>query len=614
MTKLFISYRRADSQHAVDRLYEALRKRLAKKDIFIDVDNIPKGVDFADHLARHVGQCETLLAIIGPQWLNLADEAGRRRLDIPDDFVRIEIAAALKRNIPVVPVLLDGTPMPRADQLPADLRGFERRNAAFLSRDSFRGDMDKLIEDLGLKPRLNWQVPVIGAGAVLAAGLGGLFAAGMLPLPSSGAPETRTEPEAVIQAGDDAGAGEPEAASAEAALPASAGPAPGAFPGETAPSATLAAHRTYLADAGNVRFRAEAEAAIARHEAAVLRLQTALSAKGFAPGSVDGRAGAATVRAIEAYRAASGYASPSVDLTAIDAAPITALAASVEAWTPATTPARTRTDPVRPEPIPPPSRPEPGDVFTDCTGCPSMIVVPAGSFKMGSPSTEAGRSDDEGPQRTVTIGSDFAVGRYEVTWTQYSACVSDGTCPAAADDGFGKGSRPVTNVDWEAARKYANWLSGKTGETYRLLSEAEWEYAARGGTTTLYSFGSDPDRGCGHMNGEDATAKKSNPSWTTVSCDDGFLNTAPVGSFSRNAFGLYDMHGNVWEWTQDCWNASYDDAPKTGSAWTSGDCTRRVLRGGSWDGPPDDLRSASRVRFTAAYRFNVIGFRVARTL
>ena len=238
MTKLFISYRRADSQHAVDRLYEALRKHLPKKDIFIDVDNIPKGVDFADHLSRHVSQCETLLAIVGPQWLNLADETGRRRLDSPDDFVRIEIAAALKRNIPVVPVLLDGTPMPRADQLPEDLKGFERRNAAFLSRDSFRGDMDKLIEDLGLKPKLAWQVPTIGAGIALAVGLGALFATGIVPLPSADTPGRSLEETTDIPAADDLAAAGPAITSPEPALPSAADPASTAT--EAAPAATIA--------------------------------------------------------------------------------------------------------------------------------------------------------------------------------------------------------------------------------------------------------------------------------------------------------------------------------------------------------------------------------------
>ena len=612
MTKLFISYRRADSQHAVDRLYEALRKHLPKKDIFIDVDNIPKGVDFADHLSRHVSQCETLLAIVGPQWLNLADETGQRRLDSPDDFVRIEIAAALKRNIPVVPVLLDGTPMPRADQLPPDLKGFERRNAAFLSRDSFRGDMDKLIEDLGLKPRLTWQVPAIGAGIALAVGLGALFASGTVNFPSAAPAESSLAGAAAAPAADDFADVAEASKSPETTLPATSEPAPVTATVEAAPAATLTAHKTYLADPANLRYRTEAEAAIARHEAAVLRLQTALAAKGFAPGSVDGRAGSTTARAIEAFRAASGYASSSVDLTAIDAAPIAALAASVEAWTrPVTTPSRTTSDPspVRTEPAPRPSQRAAGDVFTDCTGCPSMIVIPSGSFTMGSPSTESGRSDDEGPQRTVTIGSDFAVGRYEVTWVEWDACVADGGCGGYTPEnpsGWSKGRNPVMRVSWDDAQAYVSWLSRKTGAKYRLLSEAEWEYAARAGTTTPFSFGSTISTSQANYDG--------NYTYGSGVKGEYRQKTTPTGSFSANSFGLYDMHGNVWEWTQDCWNDSYSGAPKNGSAWTSGDCSRRVVRGGSWNDIPRYLRSADRIWLGTSDREYSGGFRVARTL
>lgn len=156
----------------------------------------------------------------------------------------------------------------------------------------------------------------------------------------------------------------------------------------------------------------------------------------------------------------------------------------------------------------------------------------------------------------------------------------------------------MTNVDWQAARKYASWLSGKTGETYRLLSEAEWEYAARAGSQSSLSFGEDETR-LGSFG------------WYSLNSN---RQTQPVGGKSANAFGIYDMHGNVWEWTQDCRNASYEGAPRNGSAWTSGDCTLRVLRGGSWLGNPQFLRSASRDWNVTSYRVNISGFRVARTL
>jgi formylglycine-generating enzyme required for sulfatase activity len=255
-----------------------------------------------------------------------------------------------------------------------------------------------------------------------------------------------------------------------------------------------------------------------------------------------------------------------------------------------------------------------GDVFSDCTGCPSMVVVPAGSFTMGSPSTETDRLEDEGPQRTVTIGSDFAVGRYEVRWAEWDACVADDGCSSAGpdlaggDNGWGKSNRPVIEVDWSDAQAYVSWLSRKSGQRYRLLSEAEWEYAARAGNQSRWSFGEDETR-LGSFG------------WSSSNSNS---QTQPVGRKAANAFGLHDMHGNVWEWTQDCWNESYTGAPKNGSAWTSGDCSRRVVRGGSWRYNPQDLRSAARHwddtpsgpgrRSQAAGRNYDLGFRVARTL
>ena len=215
-----------------------------------------------------------------------------------------------------------------------------------------------------------------------------------------------------------------------------------------------------------------------------------------------------------------------------------------------------------------------------------MVVVPAGSFTMGSPSTETDRSEDEGPQRTVTIGSDFAVGRYEVTWAEWDACVADGGCSSAGpdgaggDNGWGKSDRPVIEVDWNDAQAYVSWLSRKSGQRYRLLSEAEWEYAARAGNQSRWSFGEDETR-LGSFG------------WYSSNSNS---QIQPVGRKTANAFGLYDMHGNVWEWTQDCWNRSYTGAPKNGSAWTSGNCSRRVVRGGSWNNNPQNLRSANRNR------------------
>ena len=239
-----------------------------------------------------------------------------------------------------------------------------------------------------------------------------------------------------------------------------------------------------------------------------------------------------------------------------------------------------------------------GTTFRDCPGCPEMVVVPAGSFLMGSP-----ESEEERPVHRVTIGYPFAVGMYEVTIEEWYACVAEGYClwfNELDDEGW---RRPVHLVRWEEAQGYVRWLSGKTGEAYRLLSESEWEYVARAGTTTRYWWGDEIGRNranCFHCGSR----------W-----DDG-EGTAPVGSFSPNPFGLYDVHGNVWEWVEDCANESYHGAPTDGSAWEeSGIITRsmrcpRVLRGGSWHSRRWYLRSASRSWGASSG----VGFRVARTL
>ena len=231
-----------------------------------------------------------------------------------------------------------------------------------------------------------------------------------------------------------------------------------------------------------------------------------------------------------------------------------------------------------------------------------MVVVPEGSFLMGSPTDEAGRFDDEGPAHRVTIARPFAVGVYEVTFAEWDACVSGGGCGGRRPDdrGWGRGRRPVINVSWKDAKAYVEWLSRRTGEAYRLLSEAEWEYVARAGTRTRYWWGD-------------------KIGWKRACCSGcwdrwGGRQTAPVGSFSANAFGLHDVHGNVNEWVEDCWNESYRGAPRDGSAWTSGSCGLRVLRGGHWSSLPGHLRSAVRGTRTSLLWFNDPGLRVARTL
>ncbi len=237
--------------------------------------------------------------------------------------------------------------------------------------------------------------------------------------------------------------------------------------------------------------------------------------------------------------------------------------------------------------------------FKDCDDCPEMVVIPPGSFMLGSPATEKERDGNEGPQRRVTIGAAFAVGKYTVTFDQWEACTGVGSCRAHRpnDRGWGRANRPVINVDWADAQLYVAWLSHKTGKQYRLLSEAEWEYAARAGTSTARYWG--PEPGKGKANCKDCASQ-----W-------GGNQTAPVGSFAPNGFGLYDMLGNVWQMTEDCWNGSHAGAPANGSVRRKGECGEHAARGGSWTSDAASLRSARRGLSEPGHR---TGFRVARAL
>jgi formylglycine-generating enzyme required for sulfatase activity/uncharacterized caspase-like protein len=251
---------------------------------------------------------------------------------------------------------------------------------------------------------------------------------------------------------------------------------------------------------------------------------------------------------------------------------------------------------------------KPQDSFTECAHCPEMVVIPAGNFLLGSPAGEEGRMANEGPQSTVTFVRPFAAGKYAVTFEEWDACVAAGGCNGyrPSDEGRPRGQHPVVNVSWEDAQTYVAWLSKSTGKAYRLLSEAEREYATRAGSTTPFWWGASISTKQANYDG-------------TASYGGGekgeFRQRAvPVDSFAPNAFGLYQVHGNVQEWMADCWRSSYQNASSDGAASNAGDCGRRVLRGGSWYDGPQLLRAAARSGFYPAYRSNKIGFRVARSL
>ena len=239
------------------------------------------------------------------------------------------------------------------------------------------------------------------------------------------------------------------------------------------------------------------------------------------------------------------------------------------------------------------------DLFKECADCPEMIVVPAGSFLMGSP-FELGENREH-PQHNVTIARPFAVSKFEVTFNEWDFCVAQGACtPRHGDVGWGRGDRPAINVDWEDAKSYVAWLSKITRKDYRLLSEAEYEYAIRAGTYTEFPWGD-------AIGDNNANCDGCNSRWSK--------QTAPVGSFAPNAFGLFDMVGNVLEWVEDCYHDNYDDAPNNGSAWIdTGLCKHNVMRGGGWGDTPKSIRSAYRESMVPEFRNFDLGFRVARTL
>ena len=272
-----------------------------------------------------------------------------------------------------------------------------------------------------------------------------------------------------------------------------------------------------------------------------------------------------------------------------------------------------------------------GERWRDCDECPEIVAIPAGMFMMGSPASEEGRYERESPTRLVTIARPFAIGVYEVTRDEYSRFVlatnhesGPESCLVNEDHhwveragrswrnpGFPQSVRePAVCVSWEDATAYVSWLSGRTGMDYRLPSAAEWEYAARAGTTTPWYWGDSIDMQCLFANGADMATDFP---WRTQ-CNDGRAKTSLVGSYQANAFELHDMIGNAWEWVQDCFNWSYEGAPTTGGPWLDGDCASRVMRGASWASTPKYLRAAHRAGERTTFRSDYTGFRVARTL
>jgi formylglycine-generating enzyme required for sulfatase activity len=529
--KIFINYRRDDAMSTAGRLHDRLAQAFGRKSLFMDVDHIPAGVDFVDYLPSQVAACDVFLAVIGPNWLDAKDDDGRRRFDNPDDFVTIEIAAALARDIRVIPVLVDGARTPKADRLPDSIKPLVRRNAVEVRNTNFGRDADALVDKVreALSPRPGTRQLASAAARLMAPGrwrvvagsAAALLLAGWIALYHVGVPVW----------------------------------VPWTHP-----------------DGSEAERRAEAAALKARED----RERTEARAKAEAD---------AKRNAEEERKRAEAAARPDPALAV---------------------------------------KPGSGESFRDrlvdgepCPTCPEMVVVPAGDLMMGSPETERGRSNEEGPQHPVTIANALAIGKFPITRGEFAAFVKETGHRTEEGCGVLSGSEwkdqpdrswrspsfdqddrhPVVCVNWHDANRFADWLSKKVGKAYRLLTEAEREYAARAGTATRYSFGDDG-------------AWLSEYAWYGANAGGA---THPVGEKKPNAFGLFDMHGNVWAWCEDTWHSDYRGAPNDGSAWT-GDTPHRVLRGGSWYRPPNGLRSAFRIKLLPDGRYSDIGFRVARGL
>jgi formylglycine-generating enzyme required for sulfatase activity len=279
----------------------------------------------------------------------------------------------------------------------------------------------------------------------------------------------------------------------------------------------------------------------------------------------------------------------------------------------------------------PSTPPKAGTVIRDCATCPAMTVLPSGRFKQGS-APAAGSASFDKPLHWVSIGRSIAMSTNAVTvdeFRQFIAATRRGMQGCDTYDGEWKhrpmndwenpgfiqsGTHPVTCASWSDAKAYAQWLSTKTGHRYRLPSASEWEYAARVGGEAVQPWGQDGSGACANANVADESGAHRYPGWTVFPCNDGYVYTAPVGSFKANSFGLKDMLGNVFQWTEDCWYADYTGAPIDGSARTDGDCTEHELRGGSWFSTPAYVRADYRNHFAADYRTSSVGIRLVRDI
>ncbi|MBA3804430.1 MAG: SUMF1/EgtB/PvdO family nonheme iron enzyme [Acidobacteria bacterium] len=551
---IFICYRRDENSAHAGRLYDRLTAHFGDEQIFMDIDYIEPGEDFVQVIEEAVGSCEILIALIGRSWLTSSNETGRR-LDNPNDFVRLEIAAALARNVRVIPMLVQGAQMPRPQDLPEDLMPLSGRHALELSDVRWKHDVDQLI---GLLEK------------VLARQREARHTAAQ-----EEAERQRLEMEAQRQAEE--------------------------------------SERLKQAAAEGERQKQEAEEAERRRredkEAARRRVVERVPATSEGPSSTARPAVSplsietATHPAVLPSGVAARPKKSKLALMIAGVALVIVIGVALLVWLKhvpvnETSSAVSQTQ----------AGQQAGSKAQNMTNRIGMgfVRIPPGSFMMGSENGEK----DEKPVHQVTINDGFYMGKYEVTQAQWQAVMG------ANPSNFKGDSLPVEQVSWNDAQNFIQKLNAMNdGYIYRLPTEAEWEYAGRAGTTGDYAGDLDSMAWYGNNSGRQrldaAEILRTDSSNYYKRITDNGNQTHPVGQKQANGFGLYDMHGNVWEWCQDWYHDDYTGGPTDGSAWLmGGEQKYRVLRGGSWYSSAVVLRSADRNWYAPALRFDLIGFRV----
>ncbi len=625
MSKILISYRREDSIDVTGRIYDRLVKDFAPDAVFMDVDSIPYGVDFRTYLDEQVSQCEVFLAVIGRDWLRGKERKGRSRLEDPGDFVRIEIESALKRRIPVIPVLVGGASVPPAQQLPASIQDLPYRHAVVIRPNpDFHRDMDRLVDyprtQLAGKKEQLAHPKVQG----MARDVSGTEKSDQSEVVRSGKEAVEVNARPSGQDSEVQGM-EPEKEERVASSAMSQTPTDG-FPtymlggiGLVVLIGALAAFLILQPNPSPVYSPPVAEKEDER-QAQVIPLQPSPPSAGpvvvlnkqerpvekqvitNGPQKVTEKKEERTVRKIppspsrpaEPVAAPRKHPVPTEKQDTANKPP--KFAEKQEA------PTVNESQPVSPSPSVPVEVPQKQETPVEkrvtardpLIPSPQMIRISPGSFMMGGSGDK-----DEAPIHEVRFTKPFAMARYETTFDEYDRYAQATGRELPEDEGWGRGRRPVINVKWENANAYAQWLSEQTGKRYRLPTEAEWEYAARSG-------------------GKDETwAGTSDASLLEDYAVYGERGTKPVGSKKPNGLGLFDMSGNVWEWVQDCQHRNYERTLANGSAWleaNGGDCGQRVLRGGSWSNFPVNLRASYRSWNLTVSRSIFIGFRLVEDI